>query len=130
MFFFLHQASIQRLADGFAVHFLTNEYQFLHAVAVLLVPVATKHRVGSQLHLQFVLRHRGDKLTTLLDTQLLAGLLEEIAHIVLLLEIAHSLATDNRLGPMARHELVEQTEVEGTAAVIDKSINTILVGFA
>ena len=36
----LYEASIKERFDGFAVHVLTDEYELLHAVAILLVPIA------------------------------------------------------------------------------------------
>ena len=36
----LCQAGVQRLGDGMPVEVLTDEHKFLHAVAVLLIPVA------------------------------------------------------------------------------------------
>ena len=36
----LYEASIEKCFDGFAIHVLSDEYELLHAVAVLLVPIA------------------------------------------------------------------------------------------
>ena len=63
----------------------------------------------------------------MLKIELLACLFKEIAHIVLLLEIAHTLATNNTFVPMTRHKLIKAVEIERFAAIIDKSSYTILI---
>ena len=50
----LFQAIIQVLDDGFTVHILADEHQFLHAVAHLLVPLAEGRGVRDFQLLQFV----------------------------------------------------------------------------
>lgn len=57
---------------------LTDEYQFLHAVAELLVPIGIDTGVVGTELLQFILRHSGVPLTGVLQLYLSACLLKDI----------------------------------------------------
>ena len=110
-----------------SIEVLTNKNEFLHAVTIMLIPIALEHRVlRHHLH-KFFLRHGGIERTCLLEIELLTGLLKKIAHVILLFEIAHSFAADDILIPMACHEFVKSPQIKWTTTVIDESGDTILI---
>lgn len=55
-------------------------------------------------------------MSCLVHGYLSAGLFKEVAHVLLSLEIAHSFGTNNALGPLTCHEMVEIAKVEWSAA--------------
>ena len=106
---------------------LTYKDEFLHTVTIVLIPITLKSRIASHHLHEFFLRHSSIENACLLEIELLARLLEEIAHIVLLLEIAHTLATDNTLIPMTCYKLVETVKTERFTAIIHESGYSILI---
>ena len=90
---------LQSLDDGLAVHIPADEDELLHAVAVGIVPVGGDSLVLAEEVAELILRHRGIPLTGVAETNLTAGLLEDIACLLLVGEIADTLTADNRLGP-------------------------------
>lgn len=88
---------------------LADEDKFLHAVAVLLIPIAAKARVVGHELLQLWLRHGCIPLTGIAQANLFACLLENVANVGLFLEIADALGTNNALGPLAGYEFIEET---------------------
>ena len=109
---------------------LPDEDQFLHAVAVLVVPIVTELRVLCHHLVELVLGHRGIPLTGIAQRHLTACLLEDVADVFLALEIADALGTDDALGPLAGHELVEQSKVQRAAGIVDKGADAVLLGLA
>ena len=91
------------------VEVLADEDEFLHTVAILLVPVATEAWIALHEVLQFILGHGGVPLTCIADADLLAGLLKDVADIFFILEIADALGTDDAFWPFAGYELVEES---------------------
>lgn len=124
------QALVEAGDDGALVHLLTDEDELLHAVAILLVPVAAQPRLAVHQFAQLVFGHGGIPLSGILETHLAACLLEEVAHVGLVGKPAHALAADDALGPEAGDKLVEARQVERTAAVIDKGTYTVLLDLA
>ena len=105
------------------VKVLTDEDKFLHTVAVLVIPVFAQLRIiCHELH-QFLFGHRSKPLTGLTEVELFACLLEEIAHIVFLCEITHTLATNDILRPVRRYELIEESKVKRLTREIYKGID-------
>ena len=88
---------------------LADEDELLHAVAVLFVPIATEAWIALHEVLQFILGHRGIPLAGIADADLLASLLEDVAGVLFVVEVADALGTDDALGPFAGDELVEET---------------------
>ena len=109
---------------------LADEDEFLHAVTELVIPVAAEAWVLLHELLEFVLRHRGIPLAGISDADLFASLFENVAGIFLVVEIADSFGADDALGPFAGHELVEESEVEGTATVVDVGADAVFLGLA
>ena len=109
---------------------LADEDELLHAVAVLLVPVALQARILLLEELQLVFGHRGVPLAGLTNAHLLAGLLEHVAGVAFVVEIADALGTDDALGPFAGYELIEESQIEGTATVVDVGADAVFLGFA
>ena len=109
---------------------LPDEHQLLHAVAVLLVPVATEAWIALHEVLQFILGHGGVPLTRIADADLLAGLLKDVADIFFILEIADTLGTDDAFWPFAGYELVEESSVKGLTTVVDIGADTVFLGLA
>ena len=65
-----HQTGIQRLLDEglhVVVHVLTDEDEFLHAVAILFVPVALQFGLGLEESFELVFRHGGIPLSAVLE---------------------------------------------------------------
>ena len=108
---------------------LTNEHNLLHAVAVLLVPVGSQGGIALHHLGQLVFGHRGEPLACLTDAHLLACLLEEVAHVHLVVEIADALGADHALGPLVCHEVIKHTQFHGAAAIVHKRTDAIFLGF-
>ena len=109
---------------------LADEDEFLHAVAELVIPVAAETWVLLHKLLEFILRHGGIPLAGVSDADLFAGLFKDVAGIFLVVEIADSFGADDALGPFAGHELVEESEVEGTTMVINVGADAVFFGLA
>ena len=58
-----------------------------------------------------------------------ACLLENVADVGLILEPADALGADDALGPFAGHELVEESDVEGTAGIVNIGPDTVFLSF-
>ena len=103
----LNQARIKLCLDELSVKMLTEEYEFLHAVTIYVIPV-TKH-VGVLLDklLELVCWHCGIPLTSVAEINLLTCLLEYIADVLLVSEIAHTLCADYALRPATCNKLIE-----------------------
>ena len=104
---------------------LADEDEFLHTVAIVLVPIADKVRSLSHEVAQFVLRHRGIPLAGIPEVHLLASLFKDIAGVRLAIEPADALCTDDGTRPMACNELVKQPHVQRLTTVINESANAI-----
>ena len=109
---------------------LADEDEFLHAIAELVIPVAAKAWVLLHELLEFILRHGSIPLACVSDADLFASLFKNVASIALILEVTDALGTDDALGPFAGHELVEESEVEGTTTVVDVGSNAVFLSFA
>ena len=109
---------------------LTDEYDFYHAVAQFLIPFLLQlwvilHDLG-----EFVFRHGSQPLTSLLYSLLLASLLEHVAHVALIIEIADSLGANHVSRPFSCYEIIEETQVERFAAVVDKCTDSVFLNFS
>ena len=124
------QAGIEEVGDELLVEVLSDEDEFLHAVAVLVVPVATEAWIALHEVLQFIFGHGGVPLAGIADADLFVGLLEDVAGILFVVEVADVLGTDDALGPFAGHKLVEESEVEGTATVVDVGPDAVFLCLA
>ena len=109
---------------------LSYEDNLLHAVAILLVPVGTQGCVAFHHLCQFVFRHCGKPLSCLTDAYLFTCLFEEVAHIQLVVEIADTLGANHALGPFASHEVIKESQFEGTATIIYEGSYTIFLSLA
>ncbi len=109
---------------------LTYEYNLLHAVAILLVPVGAQCCITFHHLLQFVFGHCGKPLSCLTDADLLTCLFEEVAHIHLVVEVADTLGTNHALGPFARHDIIKESRFEGAATIADESADAVLLSLA
>ena len=112
------------------VEVLADEDEFLHAVAELVIPITTKARVLGHELLEFVFRHRGVPLTSVADADLFASLFKDVAGILFVVEVADAFGTDDALGPFAGYELVEESEVERTTAIVDVGSDAVFFSFA
>ena len=109
---------------------LTDEYDFYHAVAQFLIPFLLQlwvilHDLG-----EFVFRHGSQPLASLLYSLLLASLLEHVAHVALIIEIADSLGANHVSRPFSCYEIIEETQVERLAAVVDKCADSVFLNFS
>ena len=109
---------------------LTDEDNLDHAVAYLWVPFLSELLLASQQLVQLVFLHSGAPLSSLLHSLLLTCLLEDIAHVLLVGEVADTLGTHDITRPFSSDKLVKQSEVEWLAAVIDEGSDTIFLCLA
>ena len=107
----LREACIERLRDCLAVEVLSYEYELLHAVAVVLVPITLQGRILGLEGFELIGRHRGVPLPCIAERHLTSSLFEDIACVGLAIEPADTLGTNDALRPTACHELIEHAEV-------------------
>ena len=88
VFILPRQTSIQILHQGFLVQVLADEDELLHAVTIGVVPVATKGGFTIHHHGQLVGGHGGKPQACIAQLHLLACLLEDVAVVHLVLEVA------------------------------------------
>ena len=124
------QAGVEEGRDELLVEMLADEDEFLHAVAELVIPITTKARVLGHELLEFVFGHRGVPLTSVADADLFASLFKDVAGILFVVEVADAFGTDDALGPFAGYELVEESEVERTTAIVDVGSDAVFFSFA
>ena len=105
----LSQTIIQLLEDFFLVHVLADEDELLHAVAILLVPIAAEAWILLHELFQFVFWHGGIPLASITDADLTACLLKDVTGFLLILEITDAFGSDDALWPLAGYELVEES---------------------
>ena len=109
---------------------LADEYELDHAVAHCVVPFFLQLWVVFQEFVELFLGHCGEPLACLLHRFLLSCLLEYVAHVSLVGEIADALGTHYVTGPFAGHKLVEESQVERLAAVIYKGADAVFLHLA
>ena len=126
----IRQASIQLAEDLFLVHVLAYEDELLHAVAVGLVPVAAKGWLTTHHILEFVLWHVGIPKSGIAQGDLFSGLVEDIAGVALVAEVADALAANHIGWHLAGHKLVELAQVERLTGIIHKGPYAIFLGLA
>ena len=109
------------------VEVLADEDKFLHAVAELFIPIATEAWILLHELLEFVLGHSGVPLAGITDTDLLTSLFKDVAGILFVVEVADTFGADDAFRPFASHEFVKESEVKGTATVIDVGSDAIFL---
>ena len=121
------QAGIEEVGDELLVEVLADEDELLHAVAVLVIPIATEAWIAPHEVLQLIFGHRGIPLASVADADLFASLFEDVAGILFVVEIADAFGTDDALGPFAGYEFVEESEVKGTTAIVDVGSDAVFL---
>ena len=109
---------------------LTDEYDFYHAVAQFLIPFLLQLWVIHQDLGEFVFRHGSQPLTSLLYSLLLASLFEHIAHVALIIEIADSLGANHVSRPFSCYEIIEETQVERFATIVNEGADSVFLNFS
>ena len=109
---------------------LTDEYDFYHAVAQFLIPFLLKLWVIHQDLGEFVFRHGSQPLASLLYSLLLASLFEHVAHVALIIEIADSLGANHVSRPFPCYEIIEETQVERLAAIVNEGADSVFLNFS
>lgn len=110
-----------KLADNLiAVEMAPDDYQLVHPVAYLGIPVAAQVGIAGHKDLKILLGSGRKPLTGLGDALLSSGLFEDVAHIGVFFKIAQALGADYLGGPSTVAEKVKAVEREGTAGVIYK----------
>ena len=109
---------------------LTDEYDFYHAVAQFLIPFLLQLWVIHQDLGEFVFRHGSQPLTSLLYSLLLASLFEHVAHVALIIEIADSLGANHVSRPFSCYEIVEETQVERLATIVNEGADSVFLNFS
>ena len=109
---------------------LTDEYDFYHAVAQFLIPFLLQLWVIHQDLGEFVFRHGSQPLTSLLYSLLLASLFEHIAHVALIIEIADSLGANHVSRPFSCYEIIEETQVERLATIVNEGADSVFLNFS
>ena len=109
---------------------LTDEYDFYHAVAQFLIPFLLQLWVIHQDLGEFVFRHGSQPLASLLYSLLLASLFEHVAHVALIIEIADSLGANHVSRPFSCYEIIEETQVEGLATIVNEGADSVFLNFS
>ena len=109
---------------------LTDEYDFYHAVAQFLIPFLLQLWVIHQDLGEFVFRHGSQPLASLLYSLLLASLFEHVAHVALIIEIADSLGANHVSRPFSCNEIIEETQVEWLATVVNEGADSVFLNFS
>ena len=109
---------------------LTDEYDFYHAVAQFLIPFLLQLWVIHQDLGEFVFRHGSQPLTSLLYSLLLASLFEHVAHVALIIEIADSLGANHVSRPFSCYEIIEETQVERFATIVNEGTDSVFLNFS
>ena len=98
---------------------LSDKDKLLHTVSVNVVPVAKYVWILFNELLELISRHCGVPLPCVAQIHLLTSLLENVAYILLVSEVAHTLCSDNALRPASSYELVKACDVHWTSSYID-----------
>ena len=109
---------------------LTDEYDFYHAVAQFLIPFLLQLWVIHQDLVEFVFRHGSQPLASLLYSLLLASLFEHVAHVALIIEIADSLGANHVSRPFSSYEIIEETQVERLATIVNEGADSVFLNFS
>ena len=109
---------------------LTDEYDFYHAVAQFLIPFLLQLWVIHQDLGEFVFRHGSQPLASLLHCFLLASLFEYVAHVALIIEIADSLGANHVSRPFPCYEIIEETQVERFATIVNEGADSVFLNFS
>lgn len=125
-----YKTRIKHVCYLLAVHVLSDEHKFLHAVAIPVVPVALHSRVVGEESAQLVCRHCGIPLSGVAQRYLFSCLLKHIACVLLVIEIADALCADDGFWPFACHELVEFRDRERFACIVDECADAVFFSLA
>ena len=109
LFFLFRQAVVHQFLDPRLVQMLADEDDLLHPVAVHRVPVAAEDGIALEALVQVFLLHRRVPEARVADALLAAGLLEEVALVRVVGEIAEALRADDVRGPLAGHRRAAYT---------------------
>ena len=109
---------------------LTDEYDFYHAVAQFLIPFLLQLWIIHQYLGEFVFRHGSQPLASLLYSLLLASLFEHVAHVALIIEIADSLGANHVSRPFSCYEIIEETQVERLATIVNEGADSVFLNFS
>ena len=109
---------------------LTDEYDFYHAVAQFLIPFLLQLWIIHQDLGEFVFRHGSQPLASLLYSLLLASLFEHVAHVALIIEIADSLGANHVSRPFSCYEIIEETQVERLATIVNEGADSVFLNFS
>jgi len=121
----LGYARIETVHDGVLVHVATDEAQARDAVAREGVPVIKELGVGIDDLLLLVFWGGIHEETVLGDADLLACLLEDVAHVRVLAYPEHALAADDVVWP-GLDELGQPVDVERLATLVDEGGDVVL----
>ena len=128
----LRQALVELSNDSIFLFLdmLTDEYDFYHAVAQFLIPFLLQLWVIHQDLVEFVFRHGSQPLASLLYSLLLASLFEHVAHVALIIEIADSLGANHVSRPFSSYEIIEETQVERLATIVNEGADSVFLNFS
>ena len=126
----MNQTGVHLFLDEGLVEVLTDEDNLLHTIAIDLVPIAAKVGIALQHHFEFALGHGSEPTAGIANGGLTTSLLEDVADVLFVGKIANALGTDDVLWPTTCHEVVEETEDDGLAGIIDVGSDAIFFGFS
>ena len=106
---------------------LSDEDKLLHTVSVNVVPITKNVRVLFYELLELISRHSGVPLSCVAQIHLLTSLLENVAYVLLVSEVAHTFCSDNALRPASSYELVKACDVHWTSSYIDVSSDAVFL---
>ncbi len=126
----LSQTAVEKRCDALAIKVLTDNHELDHTVAIFRVPVA--HHVGivALEHLEVLFGRGGKPEPGLSEPFLHSGLLEEIRHVGIIIEVAYTFGAYDVLGPFFSYEPIEFIYVKRFTSEIYESADAIFFGLA
>ena len=126
----IFEAFVEETGDFGLVEVLADKHEFLHAVAVGFIPVATQGCILLHHALKLVFGHGSVEITSIFECFLLTSLFEEAAHVGVVGEIANAFCTNDVFRPFACHKLIEFAQIESRSAIVNEGADTVFFSFA
>lgn len=124
------ETCVKSILDGILVQMLPDEYEFLHAVSVTLIPIPPQCLILGEPHLQLIWRHGREPLPHVAQRHLLAGLFKQIAYVRFRLEITYPLGANDAGRPFFSHEIIKTGKVKRSSRIIHICTDAVLLDLA
>lgn len=126
----INETCVEFFLYSLPVEMLTYEDEFLHTVTILLVPVAEHVRILFHELCKLLWRHSCIPLSCIAERYLLACLFEDVALMLLIVEIAETLCSDDALWPATSHKLIKQVNPHWAASYINVCADAVFLCLA